>query len=138
VRAGIARAHAELARIGHAGQVAFDVAPADAVEHRAADHVEVPGLGVERGRRSHRQRQHLADQGPGHRLLQVAADAAPALDHVVETKVPVVSLNSSVTRPAKIRPAGRVRRVGQHAGVADLVEAFLVEGGGRQLGLEAW
>ena len=69
VRTLVARAHAELARIRHAGQVAFDIAFADAVEHLAGDDIEVPGLRVQRGRRAHRKLQDFADQRLGHRLV---------------------------------------------------------------------
>jgi hypothetical protein len=72
----VGRAHAKFMRVRHAGQVALDVACADAVEHRAGQHVEVPRLRVQRGWRAHRQLRHLAHQRLRHRLVQVAPDAA--------------------------------------------------------------
>ncbi len=51
------------------------------------------------------------------------------------TQVPVVSLKSSATRPSNTRPGARIVGVDETAGVADPVEALVVERGGRQRGL---
>src|SRR5689334_20282000 len=44
---------AELARMRNAGEIALGIAGADAVERFAGDDIEIPRLGVERGRRAH-------------------------------------------------------------------------------------
>ena len=86
VRAGVFAVAAELARRRHAGQVALGVAGADAVERRAGDHVEIPGLRVERRRRAHRDLDHLPDQGLRHRIALEAADASAPQNDVVERR----------------------------------------------------
>jgi hypothetical protein len=87
----VAGSHPELAAVGHAGQVALDIALADAVEHLAGDDVEVPGLGVKRGRRAHRDLEDLAHQRLGNRLLQEATDTAAAPHDVIEFHIPLLS-----------------------------------------------
>ena len=49
------------------------------------------------------------------------------------TQVPVDSLKSSAMRPSNSRPLRGIGGVGEFQRVADLVEAFLVEGLARQL-----
>src|SRR4051794_5349666 len=79
-----AGADAELAGVRHARQVALGVAGADAVLRLAGDDVEVPGLGVHRRGRPHRERDDLLDQRPGDRVGLVTADAPATEDDVVK------------------------------------------------------
>ena len=69
---------AEFAAVGNTGKDVLCVALADAVERLASDDVEMPRLGVHRRRRAHRDREHFLDQFARHRLVQIAADAAPS------------------------------------------------------------
>src|SRR6185437_8901973 len=80
-------ANPELARVRHAGQIALGVAATDAVERRAGDDIEIPGLGIHRGRRAHRQRQDFPDQFLRNRIGLVTPDASPAENDVIELHV---------------------------------------------------
>ena len=67
-----------------ARHVALGVAGADAVQRLAGDDVEIPGLGVHRRRRAHRQADDFLDQRLRHRIGLVAADAPATEDDVIK------------------------------------------------------
>ena len=121
VLALISAVAAELAGFGDTCKIALGVALADAVEGLAGDDMEVPGLGVERGRGAHGELDHLADQRLGHGLAGEAARAAPTAHDVVvvhDACLPLVSDTYVETRAGTQQAIRRgwllSRRCGAH------------------------
>ncbi len=82
--AGIGAVAAELPGFRHARQNPLGVPGANAIERFAGDDIEIPGLGIEGGRRPHGHLDHFSDQRLGNRHGFVAANApAPPDDFIV-------------------------------------------------------
>src|SRR5882762_11033403 len=102
---------AELARLRYARHHPLGIAGADPIQRFAGDNVEIPGLGVHRRRRAHRQTNDFRNERLGYWIRFVTADTPATENNVIKLhmcRIPLIS--SETARIFAVSALSRKRR----------------------------